>query len=267
MSQLHELSKPFEGKYVQRAPQGKHGDYVSHSTINERLLHALGPFSLEVVQVVRGYAAEIKTKNNTFPARENAVVGVVARLTVIIDGRQVSIDECGAEDNPAMKGDGDNLKTSLSDALKRCAMRLGLGLHLWSGDLYFLNRALERDQARPERPVAPALAAPAQESAPEPAAAPWQPDEPTEVAPTDGGGVTVKQLAALAASLKKQDLTRDQARAFLSWVLGRPIASAKELTKAEASRVIGWDDDAWQAALFDYAEALAGGPPEEEAAA
>ena len=264
MSQLYELSKPFSGKYVQKAPQGTHGDYVAHPTINERLLQVVGPFSFEVVDVIRGYAAEIKTSRNTFAARENAVVGVVARLIVTIDGRTVSIDEVGAEDNPAMKGDGDNLKSSLSDALKRCAMRLGLGLHLWSGDMYFLDRALEKEQ--PERPAAPALAAPAPASTLEPAVAPEQPDEPQEAAPTEGGGVTVKQLGALAAALKKQDLTRDQARAFLGWLFDRVITSSKELTKAEASRVIGWDDDAWMSALYDYAEHANGGPPEEAAA-
>lgn len=117
--------------------------------------------------------------------------------------------------------------------------------------------------SRPERPPAPALNAPAPEAQPEPAVAPEASGEPVEAAPVDGGGVTVKQLGALAAALKKQHLTRDQARAFLSWVLDRPIGSAKDLTKAEASRVIGWDGEAWSNALADYAVALDGGPPED----
>lgn len=263
MSQLHELSKPFSGKYVQKAPQGKHGDYVAHPTINERLLQVVGPFSFEVVDVIRGYAAEIKTSRNTFAARENAVVGVVARLTVTIDGRTVSVDEVGAEDNPAMKGDGDNLKASLSDALKRCAMRLGLGLHLWSGDLYFLDRALERDEPRPERPAAAPLKAPKPDT-PDPEFEAAQ--EAPGPAPTNGGGITTKQLSALAKAVKKEGLTPEQARDFFGWLFDRTIASAKELTKAEASRVIGWDEDAWQSALYDFAEATAGGPPEEEPA-
>jgi hypothetical protein len=31
-----------------------------------------------------------------------------------------------------------------SDGLKRCAMRLGLGLHLWAGGNYFLDKWLTR---------------------------------------------------------------------------------------------------------------------------
>lgn len=117
--------------------------------------------------------------------------------------------------------------------------------------------------SRPERLAAPALEAPAPAPTLEPAVAPEQPDEPVEAAPTNGAGVTVKQLGALKKAIDKQGLTPDQARAFLSWVLDRPIISSKELTKAEASRVIGWDDDAWQSALYDYAEHANGGPPED----
>jgi hypothetical protein len=118
--------------------------------------------------------------------------------------------------------------------------------------------------SRPERPTAPALSAPAPEPTPEPAAAPEASGEPVEAAPVDGGGVTVKQLSALAIAVKKQGLTPEQSRAFLSWVLDRPISSAKDLTKAEASRVIGWDDSQFSEALSDYAVALEGGPPEDE---
>ena len=260
MSQLHALAKPFHGKYVQKAPQGKYGDYVSHSTINERLLQAVGPFTFELVQVVRGHAEEIKTNKKTYAARADAVVGVVARLTVTIDGREVSIEEVGAEDSPAMKGDGDNLKTSMSDALKRCAMRLGLGLHLWSGDLYFLDRALERDAApAPEKPA----------TAPEPEPEPPTPEAPQEArteahsAPS-GDLITPAQRKKLAILLKEHGVDGVQARAFFGWLLERDIGSSKELTKAEASRVIGWTSDQWEEALSDYAVHAAGGPPEEE---
>jgi len=118
--------------------------------------------------------------------------------------------------------------------------------------------------SRPEKPSAvPLEALKADTPDPEPEAA----QEAPEPAPTDGGGITTKQLSALAKAVKKEGLAPEQARDFFGWLFNRPIASAKDLSKAEASRVIGWDDDAWQAALFDYAEALAGGPPEEEAAA
>jgi hypothetical protein len=43
-----------------------------------------------------------------------------------------------------------------SDAYKRCAMRLGLGLHLWSKDGYYLSEGLERE-ATPAEANAPVL--------------------------------------------------------------------------------------------------------------
>lgn len=87
-----------------------------------------------------------------------------------------------------------------------------------------------------------------------------------EPAPAASNGITGEQALALGAAVKKQELSKDQARAFFGWLFKREIGSVKELSAAEADRVIGWDDEAWQAALFDYAEATSGGPPEEEAA-
>ena len=257
MSQLRELAKPFHGKYVQPAPQGKYGEFVSHSTINERLLQALGPFSLEVVQIVRGHAEEIKTAKRTYPARENAVVGVVARLTATVDGKEVRIEEVGAEDSPAMKGDGDNLKTSLSDALKRCAMRLGLGLHLWSGDLYFLDRALERDTSRPEKPQEPPVVA-----------------EPTRVLETVTGadGVTTDaptmasqdQRTAVNRELKKQRMTKEDAVGFFRWLTGRDnITGSADLEAREATTFLALAaQGGLENALADYAVEASGGPPD-----
>jgi len=37
-----------------------------------------------------------------------------------------------------------NLKNASSDALKRCAMRVGVGLHLWSQENYYLDKALKK---------------------------------------------------------------------------------------------------------------------------
>ena len=91
-------------------------------------------------------------------------------------------------------------------------------------------------------------------------------EEGPEPAAAASNGITGEQALALGAAVKKQELSKDQARAFFGWLFKREIGSVKELSAAEASRVIGWDDEAWQAALFDYAEATSGGPPEEAAA-
>ena len=146
MSELHELSRPFPPAFVKKAPKGKFGSYVAHSTVTERLLSIVGPFTFAVTEIIRGYAPEVKGKDKTWPARADAIVGCLATLTVTIDGREVSITEVGDVEEPAMNLDGFNLKTASSDAIKRCAMRLSLGLHLWSQADYFLDKQLEKEE-------------------------------------------------------------------------------------------------------------------------
>ena len=46
--------------------------------------------------------------------------------------------------NEPRKNDGSNAKHAESDAFKRCAMKLGLGLHLWAGEEYYLDKQLDR---------------------------------------------------------------------------------------------------------------------------
>jgi len=147
MNQLRELAQPFGASLVSKAPQGKYGDYVKHSTVNERMLSVVGAHSFEVVELIRGQAAEVKTTSRSWPARDGAVVGCLARMTVEIDGRTVTVTEVGDVEQPAMNEDGRNAKDAASDAYKRCAMRVGLGLHLWSGDSYFLPAQLDKTAA------------------------------------------------------------------------------------------------------------------------
>ncbi len=149
MDQLFELSRPFTAPYVKAAPQGKHGDYVSHHVVTQRALSIVGPHSFQVTELVRGLAPEVVGKTETWPAREGAVVGCLATLTVTVDGTKEVITEVGSEDQPAMHTDAENLKNSASDAYKRCWMRLGLGLHLWSQGDYFLDAQLHA-QLHPE---------------------------------------------------------------------------------------------------------------------
>ena len=126
MSQLDDLREPFADAVIQKAPQGKYGEYVKHSVVVERLLEAVGPYSFEIVEVIR--------------AADGHVEGCLASLTAEVDGRRVTITEVGDCENPTnWKTDGARLKDAASDAVKRCAMRLGVGLHLWSQDLHGLD--------------------------------------------------------------------------------------------------------------------------------
>lgn len=152
---LLELARRFPGGFVERKDGN---DYVAHHVVNQRLLTIVGPFDFELVEVVRGDVAAVppdpsgrsrRAKAGT-PALHNVVVGGVWRLTCSIDGRQVRVEEVGdVGDVHNWPHDGARLKDAASDALKRCAMRLGLGLHLWAQEHYYLDRQLLAVQEQP----------------------------------------------------------------------------------------------------------------------
>lgn len=120
MNQLTRLAKPFAPQYVKPPAQGKYGDYVDHEIVNQALLLILGPFSFRVEQVLYN--------------PDGLVDGCTASLTATVDGVEVTVTEAGDCDHAEIKKtQGDRLKNAASDALKRCAMRLGCGIHLWVG--------------------------------------------------------------------------------------------------------------------------------------
>lgn len=155
MSDLHKLSKPFPSKYVHTNPSGG-GSYVKHHVVNQRLLMDIGPFDFALVEILRGRVEgrppnpngnSARAKAGT-PALDNAVVGAVCRLTISIDQQPVTIEEVGDCEEPHnWPHDGARMKDAMSDAFKRCAMRIGLGLHLWSQDEFFLDVALGRAES------------------------------------------------------------------------------------------------------------------------
>lgn len=140
---LRQLAEPFPEQIVKQSPSGW-GTYVSHGDVNQRLLSIVGLHDFNVVEAVRGYAPELVTEKGTYPARENAIVGCRAALTINSGDAYVRVTEVGDVEHPAMNHDGVNLKHAASDAYKRCAMRLGLGLHLWTEGSYFLDKQLDK---------------------------------------------------------------------------------------------------------------------------
>jgi hypothetical protein len=133
MTQLQQLAEPFPKHLVKDPPKGKHGKYVPHSAVTERLLAVVGPFATGIAKVI--YDGEI-------------VTGCILEIAVEIDGRTVTVQEAGEASNPQSKTNGARLKDATSDAIKRCAMRLGLGLHLWSQGDYFLHDELVKAEKR-----------------------------------------------------------------------------------------------------------------------
>jgi hypothetical protein len=127
--QLYELSRPFPSSLVKQKPGKFAAAYVEHSVISQRLLEVVGPHTFTVDKPI------------TNP--DGVVVGCLATLEVMVDGDFVTITEVGDVEHPS-GNNASNLKNAASDALKRCAMRLGVGLHLWSGENYYLDKALAK---------------------------------------------------------------------------------------------------------------------------
>lgn len=98
---------------------GFHADYVAHSTITEKLLATLGAFSWSV-DILRD---------------RGELCYVVGTIEATVDGELVRVSGIG---------DGDDPLTAESTALKRAAMRLGCGLHLWSQGAYSLDAVLDK---------------------------------------------------------------------------------------------------------------------------
>jgi len=140
---LHELSRPFPQKYIHNNPTG-FGEYIQHSVIRQRLLSVLGPYEQKVVQIVREELPNKQGKPQT------VTTGVVLEMTFNIGGRDVSVQEIGDVEQPFnWKTEGARLKDAISDGVKRCAMALGCGLHLWARhegkSEYFLDQQLEKE--------------------------------------------------------------------------------------------------------------------------
>lgn len=143
MSQLYELSRVFPDKFIHKNPTG-FGDYIQHSVIRQRLLSVVGAYSQEVKHIIRETLTDKQGKEM------EVVTGVILALTVEIDGELVTVEEAGDVEQPFnWRTDGARLKDAVSDAVKRCAMAMGVGLHLWSQfdgqSEYFLDEQLKKD--------------------------------------------------------------------------------------------------------------------------
>lgn len=113
------LVKDFPKSVVKKAPQGKFGDYVPHHIYTQRLVDVIPGkynFSYEVIR-----------------AKDNSIIGAKCILEIEKLG---TVEEVGDVDMNALKRnitESEILKLAVSDGIKRCCMRFGIGLELWTG--------------------------------------------------------------------------------------------------------------------------------------
>lgn len=155
LSDLAKLSHPFPSRVIHKNPSGG-GSYVKHSTVQQRIMDVLGLVDFQLVEILRGDVAAIppnpkgtsERAKRGAPALERVVVGVIARMSATIDGQAVTVEEAGDCEQPHnWPHDGARMKDAMSDAYKRCAMRLGVGLHLWSQDDFYIADKLAKRAA------------------------------------------------------------------------------------------------------------------------
>lgn len=136
---LTRLAKPFPEAFILDNPNG-YGQYVKHSVVVEKLLAVVGPYSFRIDELITN--------------ADGTVEGCLATLTVTIDDQTVSITEIGDCETPSnWKTNGARAKDAASDAIKRCAMRIGVGLHLWSQQQFTLaDQLAKQDTDAEQRP-------------------------------------------------------------------------------------------------------------------
>lgn len=153
MRQVTMLAFPFPDRVIKKNPSGG-GEYVAHPIVEQRIITVLGrPPSTSLVKEIRGFVAakppnpngnSAKAKAGS-PALEDAVVGVVLRMEATVDGELWFAEEAGDCEQPHnWDTDGARLKDAMSDAYKRCAMRLGVALHLWAREHFDLFDRLQK---------------------------------------------------------------------------------------------------------------------------
>src|SRR6056300_1937549 len=113
------LTKDFPKSVVKKAPPGKFGDCVPHHIYTQRL-----------VDVIPG---KYNFKYEALRDKDGALAG--AKCILEIDGLG-TIEEVGDVDSNQLKNnntESELLKLAVSDGIKRCCMRFGIGLELWTG--------------------------------------------------------------------------------------------------------------------------------------
>lgn len=248
LSDLTKLCWRFPQHAIKVAPKGG-GSYVSHFVVEQRLLMAVGPPETKLVEIVRGWVPGVAAKPGkdnrpgtpAKPALELAVVGVVLRMTIKVDGVVRTVEETGDVGNPQVwEHDGQRLKDAFSDAYKRCAMRFGVGLHLWCKDVYDLDAKMaDRDKGMGEFAPGNESDAGDDQEAPDTADAPTDTREPVRPAtgqPAADAGPPVMTDAEHAAWLAETDKARQvqdevqQERATVKGMLaGLPESMTEEV--------------------------------------
>ena len=128
--QLADLANRIPSNYIKQLPGVSYdAHYTGHADIQQMLLAKIGPVPQRIVKIIYGNDG-------------GTIHGVILEMVFNIDEEKIVIEEIGETERPG-DNNATNLKMAVSDGVKRCSMRVGLGLELWT-DNYRLDKALEK---------------------------------------------------------------------------------------------------------------------------
>jgi hypothetical protein len=210
---LEILSRPFDPEEVEIKVQAVSKDrtraqvvaYVDARTVLDRLDEAVGP---------TGWSDSYEVLTNGTDGEGRRLVEVKCTLTVL----GISKEDVG---------EGDSLKAAFSDALKRAAVKFGVGRYLYRLPKVWADLDERGNIKDPEAVKRALLSGEANDS----------PPQAVNEEPKPSGGITEAQLRYIHRLWKEMG-GGDDIHDYASAVLGREVSSLKELTRQEASKLI-----------------------------
>ena len=142
------LSKAWNKAVVKKLPVSykKDGiDYVDHTQVTQRLIALIPDVQLKAGSFIYDDYEDQEGR------RRKILTGVEYTIEGTIDGHFRSVTEVGMCDKPfEVEGrkpanNGERAKECISDAVKRCGMRLGIGIELYDSSAW-LSSYLEDDK-------------------------------------------------------------------------------------------------------------------------
>tara|TARA_R100001460_G_scaffold8200_3_gene20425 strand:+ start:4530 stop:5054 length:525 start_codon:yes stop_codon:yes gene_type:complete len=140
------LSKPWNKKLVKNLNKGFGNiDYVEHTQVTQKLIAVSPDWNFNIEKYLEDTVEDMNGIQRTF------ITGAQVSITMKIDNEYITRSEVGMCDKAFFHSDpnkvhnnGQRAKECVSDAIKRCAMRFGVGLELYDTDAW-LSEYLEKE--------------------------------------------------------------------------------------------------------------------------
>ena len=142
-----QISKPWNKTFVKKVNKGFGDiDYVEHTQVTQKLIALIPDLDITTSDIVYDKIEDVNGVSRSF------VTGIKVTLTGTVDGKLITREDYGMCDKPffhdnpnKVHNNGQRAKECVSDAIKRCAMRFGVGIELYDTDAW-LSSYLEKTE-------------------------------------------------------------------------------------------------------------------------